>query len=49
MALCLRDPDTDERQLITVCKRCHERLHPEALQETRVAREKDEISAERWD
>jgi len=49
LALSLRDPDTGERQLITVCKRCHERLHPEALQEARVARKKDEISAERWD
>lgn len=49
LALSLRDPDTGERQLITVCKRCHEKLHPEALQETRGRSRKDEVSVERWD
>ena len=49
LALSLRDPDTGERQLITVCKRCHEKLHPEALQEKRSEKKVDEISAERWD
>lgn len=49
LALSLRDPDTGERQLITVCKRCHEKLHPEALQEKRSGKKVDEISAERWD
>ena len=49
LALSLRDPDTGERQLITVCKRCHERLHPEALQEQKSAAKSEEISSERWD
>lgn len=48
LALCLRDPDTGERQLVTVCKRCHERLHPEAL-ERQEWKKKEEIAAERWD
>ena len=49
LALSLRDPDTGERQLITVCKRCHERLHPEALQEQKQMAKSDEIASERWD
>ena len=49
LALSLRDPDTGERQLITVCKRCHERLHPEALQEQKSAVKSEEIASERWD
>ena len=48
LALKLFDPDTGERQLITVCKRCHERLHPESLSECRKNMA-DEITAERWD
>ena len=49
LALSLRDPDTGERQLITVCKRCHERLHPEALQEQKQMAKSEEIASERWD
>ena len=49
LALSLHDPDTGERQLITVCKRCHEKLHPEALQEQKTAAKSEEIASERWD
>lgn len=48
LALKLFDPDTGERQLITVCKRCHERLHPESLSERRKNMA-GEITPERWD
>ena len=48
LALKLFDPDTGERQLITVCKRCHERLHPESLSGCRKNMA-DEITPERWD
>ena len=47
LALSIWDPDTGERQLISVCKQCHEELHPEAqcqFQPVRVP-----ITQERWD
>ena len=47
LALSIIDPDTGERQLITVCKRCHEELHPESQQQT-ISKEKFETE-ERWD
>lgn len=47
LALSLYDPDTGERQLVSVCKRCHEELHPEAQRQyrPRVA----PLTPERWD
>ncbi len=48
LAMTLYDPQTGERQLITVCKRCHEELHPDALTEPK-AKEKSEVTQERWD
>ena len=30
LALSIWDPETEERQLVSVCKRCHEELHPES-------------------
>lgn len=47
LALSLYDPDTGERQLITVCKACHEDEHPESLRQT--AAPKPPLTPERWD
>lgn len=47
LALSIWDPDTGERQLVTVCKRCHEEAHPESLRRFTPSREA--ITAERWD
>lgn len=48
LALSVFDPDTGERQLLSVCRACHEALHPERM------RRKDFVPApplteERWD
>ena len=43
----LYDPDTGERQLISVCKRCHEQLHPESQKQYRPANKP--VTEERWD
>ena len=47
LALSLYDPDTGERQLISVCKRCHEELHPESMRQ--YAPKKPPVTQERWD
>lgn len=47
LALSVYDPDTGERQLICVCKQCHELLHPESQRQYRPS--KPPITAERWD
>lgn len=47
LALRLYDPDTGERQLISVCKRCHEQLHPESQKQYRTANKP--VTEERWD
>lgn len=47
LALSLFDPDTGERQLISVCKTCHEREHPESLRQQ--APKKPPLTPERWD
>ena len=47
LALSLWDPDTGERQLVSVCKRCHEQAHPEALR--KFSPKKTPLTAERWD
>ena len=38
--------DGEERQLITVCKKCHEELHPESQ---RRYEHKEHLTDERWD
>lgn len=43
LALSEVDPETGERQLITVCKRCHEELHNIELKPRAV------LTEERWD
>lgn len=47
LALSLHDPDTGERQLVSVCRPCHEELHPERQWQKVVRREC--VTAERWD
>lgn len=47
LALSIIDPATGERQLVSVCKRCHEELHPESQRQYRPS--KPPITAERWD
>ena len=46
LALSIWDPDTGQRQLVTVCKACHEREHPESLRRSVPAAP---LTAERWD
>lgn len=41
------DPDTGARQLITLCKRCHEEMHPESMRQSTPAA--PPITEERWD
>lgn len=47
LALSIYDPDTGARQLISVCKDCHERLHPESQRQYRPYF--SPLTAERWD
>ena len=47
LALSIYDPDTGERQLICVCKRCHELLHPESQRQYRMR--EAPVTIERWD
>lgn len=47
LALSIFDPDTGERQLVTVCKACHEEEHPESLRRCEPSAEP--ITTERWD
>lgn len=47
LALSIWDPDTGERQLVTVCKACHEAEHPESLPQYRPAA--PPLTEERWD
>ena len=47
LALSIWDPDTHERQLVSVCKACHEAEHPEALR--KFEPRKAPLTAERWD
>ena len=46
LALSVWDPDTGERQLLSVCKACHEREHPEAQRPFASA---PPLTRERWD
>lgn len=47
LALSIYDPDTGERQLICVCKQCHELLHPESQRQYRMR--EAPVTIERWD
>ena len=46
LAMSIWDPDTGERQLVTLCKACHEAEHPEVLRRSPSA---SPVTAERWD
>ena len=48
LALSVYDPDTKERQLISLCRACHELEHPERLRPTASAAAKP-LTEERWD
>ena len=47
LALSVVDPDTGERQLETLCKRCHEREHPESQRQ--YTPQAPPVTEERWD
>ena len=47
LALSIWDPETGERQLVSVCKQCHEELHPESQRQYKHMRAP--LTAERWD
>lgn len=47
LALSIFDPDSGERQLETLCKKCHEKEHPESLRS--LGSLKPSITEERWD
>lgn len=46
LAVSIYDPDTGERQIIGLCKRCHEEEHPESLQSFKRS---EPLTVERWD
>ena len=47
LALSIIDPATGERQLVSVCKRCHELLHPESQRQYRMR--EAPVTIVRWD
>ena len=47
LALSVFDPDTEERQLISLCRGCHEDVHPE--RQWRRVIKRDYVTEERWD
>lgn len=47
LALSVYDEETGERQLVTVCKLCHEEEHPESLRP--IMPKAAPITVERWD
>lgn len=47
LALSIYDESTGERQLITLCKACHEAQHPDALRTDTAP--KPTVTVERWD
>ena len=49
LALSVFDPDTGARQLVSVCKACHEAEHPEALRRKPQQIRADPLTVERWD
>lgn len=47
LALSVLDPETGERQLVSLCRACHEDVHPE--RQWRKVTKKAYVTAERWD
>lgn len=48
LALSITDPDTGSRQLISLCRACHELQHPERVVPAPGPRA-DPVTPERWD
>lgn len=48
LALSIWDPDTKERQLVTLCRGCHEAEHPERMRKATSAAASP-LTVERWD
>ena len=48
LALSIYDPDTGERQLISLCRACHEEEHPERLAPAWTPKAQA-LTEERWD
>ena len=49
LALSIFDPDTKERQLISLCRPCHELEHPERLRPAWTEKQNNPLTVERWD
>ncbi len=47
LALSAFDPDTGRRQLVSLCRGCHEEQHPERMR--RTAPKPEPLTEERWD
>lgn len=47
LALSVFDPDTGRRQLVSLCRGCHEEQHPERMR--RTAPKPEPLTEERWD
>lgn len=47
LALSAFDPDTGRRQLVSLCRSCHEEQHPERMR--RTAPKPEPLTEERWD
>ena len=45
LALCVFDPESGERQLVSLCRACHEEQHPERFNQHQP---KKPIMEERW-
>lgn len=48
LALSVFDPDTGDRQLVSLCRACHEDQHPERRRGC-FCSSRDPVTAERWD
>lgn len=46
LAMEIFDPQSGERQLVSLCRACHEEMHPERMRTERAESERPE---ERWD
>lgn len=49
LALSMHDPETHERQLVSLCKACHEEAHPERIEKWKYSATRKQITKERWD
>ena len=49
LALSIDDPDTKTRQLVSLCRPCHELEHPERLRPAWTAKITNPLTPERWD